>query len=79
MTPGRPKTHVCVHAVRLTDGRTMTQVFYRGTRAHCEILADDEPPVIVVPAHLVAEENWWVKSAREWSEMEAGAEREGRA
>ena len=74
MKIGRPKTHVCVHLVRLIDGRAMSSVIFRGTRQECDILADDEPPGFWVEPASVADQAWVVKSCREWDEFEALAD-----
>ena len=70
-TLGRIKSHVCVHAVRLHDGQAMAKVIYWGTRAECNTLADWEPPAFAPPSETVADEVWWVGSAREWADIEA--------
>lgn len=65
---------VCVRAVLLKDGRALADACYRGSRAECEIIALDEPPMPGVDPSSIADEVWSVKTAQQWEELSAIAE-----
>ena len=74
---GRPKTHVCVHSLLLTNGATYAKVLYCGTRRDCETLAGDEPTTFSIDPRRIAAEEWAVRSTRHWDEIAAEIKYQG--